>query len=123
MKWAAPTAVAIVFGLLATTAAVPGAERQLACVLTDTEAKPRSETRPLVITFDQDKRMLIAKEGERIYQFTKVSISNVSISGHAEADNISLGIDRSSMGIVWQQYGTDKVRNEYGHCQALQERE
>lgn len=27
-----------------------------------------------------------------------------------------VGIDRSSLGIVWQQYGVDKVVTEYGQC-------
>jgi len=93
------------------------APQQLDCVLTDTEARPQSENRPIVVTFDADKRILMAEETNRVYSFIKVSISNVSING--QADNVSLGIDRSSLGIVWQQYEADKVRTEYGHCHAV----
>jgi len=64
--------------------------------------------------FDEDARTVTAEEGGQTYNLKKVSISNVSING--AADNISLGIDRSSFGIVWQQYRADKVSTEYGHC-------
>jgi hypothetical protein len=84
--------------------------RQLDCVLTDTEAKPGSESRPIVIVFDEDAKTLTAKEGDHIYS----SISQVSINGLD--DNVSLGIDRSALGIVWQQYEMDQVRTEYGKC-------
>jgi len=60
---------------------------------------------------------LTAEEGSRVYSFMKVSISNVAINGQAEG--VSLGIDRSSLGIVWQQYEADKVRTEYGHCHPI----
>jgi hypothetical protein len=93
---------------------VSATPQQLDCVLTDTEAHPHSESRPIVVVFDQDRRTLTAKEGSRNYSFRNVSISNVSISGRT--DDVSLGIDRSSLGIVWQQYGADKVRTEYGQC-------
>ena len=64
--------------------------------------------------FDEDAKTLTAEESGRSYSFTKVSISNVSING--QDDSVSLGIDRSSFGVVWQQYGADKVRTEYGQC-------
>ena len=106
--------VGVLMTVLAWTAAASAAPQQLDCVLTDTEAKPGSENRPIVVVFDEDKKILTAAEGGRSYSFTKVSISNVSING--DDDSVSLGIDRSSFGIVWQQYGTDKVRTEYGQC-------
>jgi len=90
------------------------APKQLDCVLTDTEAQPGSEDRPVAIMFDEENKTLIAEEGGHHYSFSKVSISNVTING--QADSISLGIDRSSLGIVWQQYEADKVHTEYGHC-------
>jgi hypothetical protein len=46
--------------------------------------------------------------------FSKVTITYIAISG--QTDDVSLGIDRSSLGIVWQQYVADKVDTEYGHC-------
>jgi len=84
--------------------------------LTDTEAHPGTEKRPIVIVFDEDAKTLTAKEGANGYDFNKVSISNVSINGIDDNDNMSVGIDRSSLGIVWQQYGSDKVTTEYGRC-------
>ncbi len=98
----------------ACTIEVSAEPQQLDCVLTDTEAHPASERRPVVVVFDKDAKTLTAKDGDYSYAFSKVSISNVAISGLV--DNVSIGIDRSSLGIVWQQYGTDKVATEYGRC-------
>ena len=64
--------------------------------------------------FDEDVRTVTAEAGGQTDSLEKVSISNISING--AADNVSLGIDRSSFGIVWQQYGADKVSTEYGQC-------
>ncbi len=104
-------ALTIAFAWSAGASATP---QLLNCVLTDSEAKPGAENRPIAIVFDEDAKTLTAKEGDHGYSFTKVSISNVSING--EDDSVSLGIDRSSLGIVWQQYEADKVTTEYGHC-------
>ena len=116
------TAAIVVSTLLAAAACSASAsadERRLDCILTDRDGQPGSESRPIVVTFDEhDKTMTAQEDDGHSYSFTKVSISNVAISGHA--GNISLGIDRSSLGIVWQQYGADEVRTEYGHCRAAQ---
>jgi hypothetical protein len=92
--------------------------QQLDCVLTDTEAHPGSEHRPIAVVFDEDAKTLTAKDGDQTYSFSKVSISNVTINGLD--DKVSFGIDRSSLGIVWQQYEADKVTTEYGHCHPAQ---
>ena len=109
---------AISFGALATflvwSAAASAAPQRLDCILTDQEAKPASENRPIVVVFDEDAKTVTAEDGGHVYSLDKVAISNVSING--TVDNISLGVDRSSLGIVWQQYSADKVRTEYGHC-------
>ena len=94
------------------------APRRLDCVLTDTPTKPQSENRPIVVIFDEDAGSLTAEESNHIHRFGKVSISSVTINGQADA--ISLGIDRSSLGIVWQQYDAGKVRTEYGLCHPSQ---
>ncbi len=104
--------------VLAWTAAAAAAPQQLECVLTDTEGKPGSENRPIVVVFDEDAKTLTAKDGANSYSFSKVSIINVSIKG--AVDTVSLGIDRSSFGIVWQQYGADKVSTEFGQCHPTQ---
>ena len=109
---------AIIGGALAMvlvwTAAASAAPRRLDCVLTDQEASPASENRPVIIMFDEDTKTVTAQAGGQTYSLEKVSISNISING--AADSVSLGIDRSSFGIVWQQYGADKVSTEYGRC-------
>ena len=111
---------AIIVGVLMTvwTAAASAAPQQLDCVLTDTEGNPGSENRPIVVVFDEDAKTLTAKGGGNSYSFSKVSISNVSITG--AVDSVSLGVDRSSFGIVWQQYGADKVSTEFGRCHPTQ---
>ena len=100
--------------VLVPIAGASAAPTRLDCTLTDTDAQPGSERRPIGVVFDDESKTLTAEDGGRVHNFVKVSISNVSING--QADDISLGIDRSSFGIVWQQYGTDKVHTEYGHC-------
>lgn len=40
--------------------------------------------------------------------------SYIAISG--QTDDVCLGIDRSSLGILWQQYEANKVNTDYGHC-------
>ena len=96
------------------TAAASAMAQRLDCVLTDKEASPASESRPIVVVFDEDAKTVTAEAGGQTYSLEKVSISNISING--AADSISLGIDRSSFGIVWQQYGADKLTTEFGHC-------
>ena len=102
---------AMIVGALATvlvwTAAASAVPQRLDCVLTDQAASPASESRPIVVVFDEDAKTVTAQEGGQTYSLENVSISNISING--AADSISLGIDRSSFGIVWQQYGADKV--------------
>jgi len=90
------------------------ASQQLDCILTDTPARPHSESRTVSVAFDEDNNTLAAEADGRHYNFSEVTITYIAISGHA--GDISLGIDRSSLGIVWQQYGNDKVNTEYGHC-------
>jgi len=90
------------------------APQELRCVLADTAAHPGSENRPLTVVFDDAAATLNAEENNHSYSFGRVSISNVAING--QTDSVSLGIDRSSLGIVWQQYGTDNVVTEYGRC-------
>jgi hypothetical protein len=87
------------------------------CTLTDTIAKPGSESRPIIVTFDDATNVLEAEEGGRTHTLHNVSVSSISISGNA--DDVSLGIDRSSRGIVFQDYrATGKaVAIEFGRCQ------
>lgn len=87
------------------------------CALTDTTAKPGSESRPIIVILDNATNSLEAEEGGQTRIFRNVSVSSVAISGNA--DDVSLGIDRSSLGIVFQDYGAagKAVAIEFGRCQ------
>lgn len=102
--------------VLAWTIAASATPQELHCILTDIGTRPGSESRPIVVVFDQDAKTLTAEASSHNYSLRNVSISNVSING--EDDSVSLGIDRSSLGIVWQRYAADKVHTEFGRCQA-----
>lgn len=90
------------------------APQQLECVLTDTGVRLTAESRPVVVIFDEDRKSLQTQAGGQTYSFSQVSISTVSISG--QSGNVSVGIDRSSLGLVWQQYGQEEPVIEFGHC-------
>ncbi len=93
------------------------ATRRLACALTDTTAKPDSESRPITVIFDDESKMLKAEEVGQTHIFRNVSISSVSISG--VSDDLSIGLDRSSLGLVFQSYGIGGrvTAIEFGRCQ------
>ncbi len=110
-------AVTIVAALLTSAASTDGTAatpQRLNCILTDTLARPASQSRSVTIVYDEDNKTLAAESDGRRYRFSKVTITYITISG--QADDVSLGIDRSSLGIVWQQYEANKVNTEYGHC-------
>ncbi len=107
------TLAAGVLTIMASAAAF-GAPQQLDCVLTDTKAKPGSENRPVAVIFDEDAKTLTAKAGDRSYSFAKVTMTYIAISG--QTDDASVGVDRSALGIVWQQYAAGTVTTEFGHC-------
>src|SRR5579864_7970782 len=89
------------------------APQQLRCALASSQTAAQNQ--PIVVVFDDAAKTLQAQSGTQFYNFTDVSISNVAISGNA--GTVSLGIDRSSLGIVWQQYAAEKTTIEYGQCQ------
>jgi anti-sigma-K factor RskA len=94
------------------------AQQRLECVLSDTGARLGAENRAIVVTFDEGQKTLQAQVGSRAYGFSQVSISTVSISG--QTPDVSLGIDRSSFGFVWQQYGPGQPVVEFGRCRAAE---
>jgi hypothetical protein len=84
----------------------------LDCVLSNPGGPPDNPS--IAVTIDDTGKTLKVQRGTDSYSFTNVSISNISISG--QVNDVSLGIDRSSLGIVWQQYGADKVATDFGQC-------
>lgn len=105
---------------IAWSGSAAGAPQQLDCLLTDTPSRPGSENRPVTVFFDENNKTLSAEVAGRSYSFSEVTITYIAISGHA--DDISVGIDRSSLGIVWQQYEAGRANTEYGHCRAAARR-
>lgn len=88
--------------------------QQLSCVLTNVGDQSSAQNRPITVIFDDNAKTLQAQEGGQNYRFENVSISNVAISGGVGA--VSLGIDRSSLGMVWQRYQSDRVITDFGQC-------
>jgi len=105
--------IAVFALVVAQTGISSAAPQQLSCVLASSQAAAQKQ--PIVVVYDDDAKTLQAQSGTQTYHFSDVSISNVAISGSAGA--VSLGIDRSSLGMVWQQYTAEKTTIEYGHCQ------
>jgi hypothetical protein len=108
------TAIITLFSAqLGISAAAP---QQLHCVLTPSQTVTQNQS--IVVVFDDHAKTLQAQSGTQTYNFSDVSISNVAISGNAGV--VSLGIDRSSLGMVWQQYTAEKPTIDYGQCQKNQ---
>lgn len=109
-------AVAALAPAMVLSSAGPGATAplQLNCALAARAAEP--ENRQIAVIVDPEAKTMTAKDRSQSYRFDNVSISNVAISG--EAGNVSLGIDRSSLGIVWQQFdGGKATTTQFGNCQ------
>ncbi len=105
---------AALIGVLARGGGAFATTPQLDCILTDIGSQPGSESRAITVVFDDAAKTLSAQDGSQNFSFASVSISNVAING--ANDNVSIGIDRSSLGIVWQKYGPNTVTTEFGHC-------
>ena len=105
---------AALIGVLAGTAGASAVAQQFDCVLTDIGTLPGSESRAIAVVFDDAAKSLSAQDGSQNFSFSNVTISNVTING--ANDSVSVGIDRSSLGIVWQKYGSTNVVTEYGQC-------
>lgn len=114
--------LAVVAALIGTAHAT-AAPQQLNCTLAgvsgqpaspSVSGQPASPSQPIVILFDQDAETLQAQVGNQNYSFGNVSVSAVAISG--DVDSVSLGIDLSSLGMVWQQYADGKATIQFGQC-------
>ena len=90
------------------------ASQQLSCTLNSPGGAAEAQNEPVIVKFDENSKTLQAQRAGRNYNFANVSISNVAISG--DVGTVSLAIDRSSLGLVWQQYGADQATAEYGQC-------
>jgi len=101
----------------AIAAAASAAPQQLACALTGAGGQPAAQSQSILIVFDYAAKTLQATMGTQTYKFDNVSVSNIAISG--DAANISIGIDQSSLGLVWQQYGAGASTIAYGQCHPI----
>ncbi|HLN10617.1 MAG TPA: hypothetical protein VK281_16890 [Xanthobacteraceae bacterium] len=90
------------------------AQQRLECVLTDADAQRGGGRRPITIAFDEDTKTITLDENGQARPLRNVAISNTSMSSHA--DDVSVGVDRSSLRVVFQTYGQGSVANEYGQC-------
>ena len=109
--------------LLVSFGTLKATPQELDCILTDVETKSEEtkfdsqvavEKRAIVVTFDEQQGLLSLHEGKANKLLQDVTITPTSMNG--AADGISLGIDRSSWRIVFQTYGPNSVRNEFGIC-------
>lgn len=107
---------AAVVALEALNSGVSAAPQELDCALGQTDGQTAPQSQPIVVIFDAAANTLQAQAGNQNYTFGNVSISNVAMSG--STDTISIGIDRSSLGLVWQQYAADKITTQYGQCRS-----
>lgn len=105
--WAGALTVSALFAASAWAADSSVAPQQLDCVLTDTGARPGSESRPITIVFDEDAKTLTAKDGDRSFSFSKVSISNVSINGLDDDALFAEGIGKDVVSRVWRKVRSD----------------
>lgn len=114
-------ALAMALLLLSPTAAF-GAPVRLDCSLRDVETRASSkfdrlvgaENRSITVVFDEQKKALSVYQDGNVRVLDDVTITQITVSG--TVDEISLGIDRSSLNIVFQTYGPDLMRAEFGTC-------
>jgi hypothetical protein len=103
---------AAAFILILSLAHAAAAPQQFTCVLTNPAGQSPSQS--LNVIYDDAAKTLQAQSGQSTYSFDNVSISTIAIAGYTGP--VSLGIDRSSLGVVWQQYSDGKVTTEFGQC-------
>ncbi|MGA2125986.1 MAG: hypothetical protein ABSG76_07525 [Xanthobacteraceae bacterium] len=111
----------VAVGLLAAMASAwispaGAAPQRLDCVLTDTDTQRGGEKRAIAIAFDEASRTITLNENDQARPLRDVAISNSSMSGGV--DDVSVGVDRSSLRVVYQVYRPESVVNEFGRCTA-----
>jgi len=111
------TAAALAIGLAMMVPGIDlarGAPQRLDCVLTDTDTQRGGEKRAIAIEFDEVVRTITLDENGRARPLRDIAISTSSMSG--QADDFIVGVDRSSLRVVYQVYGAESVANEFGRC-------
>jgi len=101
---------------------------RLDCSLRDIETRKGAkserlvgaENRSITVEFDEEQRILTVYEDGSARVLHDVTITQTSING--ALDQVSLGMDRSSGSIVFQTYGPDSMRAEFGACTLSTER-
>ena len=112
-------AFAAAFLMLPAASAI-AAPKRLDCNLTNVETRVGQksdsaiESRPIIIAFDKEAKTLSVYQDGSARALNNVTISEISMNG--SVDEISLGIDPSSLNIVFQTYGINSVRAEFGAC-------
>jgi hypothetical protein len=113
---------ALVAGLLSPPVGAIAAPARLDCSLTDIETQGAgkfdrlvgAENRAITVVFDEQAPALAVYQDGNPRALSNVTITQSSMSG--TSSDISLGVDRSSWSIVFQTYGSDSTRAEFGTC-------
>jgi len=119
-------ALGVVALLMLPPAGAFAAPKRLNCSLTDLETKAGSnsdvavENRSIVIVYDEQAMSLTVHQDGSARALNNVTISQTSINGYV--GEISVGIDSASLTIVFQTYGPDSTRTEFGQCSPSMER-
>ena len=106
--------------LLLLPAGAGAAPERLDCRLIKAEIQSGSqseqvaEDRSIIVVFDEQTRALTVYQDANGQALNGVTITQSSMSG--AVGEISLGLERSSWGIVFQTYGSDSMRAEFGEC-------
>lgn len=66
------------------------------------------------IRLDAAARTARVATSDGTFEFQKLAVSSIAISGSTGA--VSLGIDRSTLHVVWQRYDGTRTVNRYGEC-------
>ena len=97
------------------------APTRLDCTLTSLEMKTGSttdtaaENRSIIVVFDRDAKALTVYPDDSAVVLTNVTMSQIAMSGYVSGD-VSLSIDPSSWGIVFQTYKPASTTTEFGAC-------
>jgi len=73
-----------------------------------------TESRSIIVVLDEERMALTMYQDGSMHVLRDVTITQTSIDG--ALDQISLGIDRASGSIVFQTYGPESIRAEFGAC-------
>lgn len=90
---------------------------RLQCALTYSGADGKDMTRAIALAFDSEANTISVDDGTKHWDLGHVKISTISVNGYTA--DISVGIERSSLAIVFQTYSQTNSVAEFGICKQL----